>query len=70
MSTLQIAQDWLASTGIQSEENPRLFVANMTNGSAYAAKATMVGFPTIALDEVKRLTCSDDSGLTSSRALR
>lgn len=45
MSTLQIAQDWLASTGIQAEENPRLFVANMTNGSAYAAKATMVRFP-------------------------
>ena len=42
--TLQIAKDWLASTGIQSEENPRLFVTNMTNGSAYAAKATMVRF--------------------------
>ena len=44
MPTLQIAQDWLASTGILTEENPRLFVANMTNGSAYAAKATMVRF--------------------------
>lgn len=39
--TLQIAQDWLASTGILTEENPRLFVANMVSGSAYAAKATM-----------------------------
>lgn len=39
--TLQIAQDWLASTGISTEENPRLFVANLPNGSAYAAKATM-----------------------------
>jgi hypothetical protein len=44
VSTLQIAQDWLASTGIQTEDNPRLFVANMSNGSAYAAKATMVRF--------------------------
>jgi len=41
MPTLQIAQDWLASTGISTEENPRLFVANLPNGSAYAAKATM-----------------------------
>lgn len=40
--TLQISQDWLASTGILSEDNPRLFVANMGNGGAYAAKATMV----------------------------
>jgi len=39
--TLQIAQDWLASTGILAEENPRMFVANLPNGSAYAAKATM-----------------------------
>ena len=30
---LLIAQDWLASTGIVDEDNSRLFVANMGNGS-------------------------------------
>jgi len=54
--TLQIAQDWLASTGIQTEENPRMFVANMTNGSAYAAKATMVRFSHHHRGQKKKLT--------------
>ena len=70
MPTLQIAQDWLASTGILGEDNPRLFVANMGNGSAYAAKATMVRFSSaIAFGGEQELTYSHYSGLTSFRVL-
>jgi hypothetical protein len=52
--TLQIAQDWLVSIGILTEENPRLFVANLSNGAAYAAKATMVCFPLSPITETNR----------------
>lgn len=39
--TLQIAQDWLAETGVLTDENPRLFIANMGSGGTFAVKTTI-----------------------------
>ena len=39
---LDIAQEWLAQTGIYTEENPKLTLLNMTPAGRFAAKATMV----------------------------
>jgi hypothetical protein len=41
-TTLQIAQDWLADSGILTDENPRRFVASMGSGSNFAVKTTIV----------------------------
>jgi len=39
---LELACDWLAQTGMHVDENPRLFIMNMSLPAAYAAKVTMV----------------------------
>jgi hypothetical protein len=38
---LELACDWLAQTGMHVDENPRLFIINMSLPAAYAAKVTM-----------------------------
>ena len=42
---LEYACEWLAQTGIFSEENPKLTLLNMSAAGRFAAKATMVRCP-------------------------
>jgi len=39
--TVKIAYEWLASTGLLTDENPGLFIANMGSGGTYAVKTTI-----------------------------
>lgn len=39
---MRIAEEWLAGTGLLTDENPGLFIANMGPSATYAVKTTIV----------------------------
>jgi hypothetical protein len=71
---LELACDWLAQTGMHVDENPRLFIMNMSLPAAYAAKVTMVRIVPICFKPIWRVKLTvfrfANSAWISSWALR